>query len=132
MTSPGEEIIRRARSLVGTPFRPQGRDPTIGLDCVGLILCVFGIPADSVPGDYRMRGQHRRLIQAKLEPWFGPVAQVERGDVLLCSVSRDQLHLAISCGRSFVHADARFRRIVEVPGAPRWPVDGIFRSLVQI
>ena len=33
----GAAIAAAARALVGVPFRLQGRDPVLGLDCVGLV-----------------------------------------------------------------------------------------------
>ena len=39
----------------------------------------------------------------------------------------DQLHLGILTRQGFVHADACLRRVVETPGAPSWPVAGIYR-----
>lgn len=33
-------VIAHARRLVGTPVRHQGRDPAVGLDCVGLLVSV--------------------------------------------------------------------------------------------
>lgn len=121
--------MRRARALVGSPFRPQGREPRTGLDCVGLVLSAFGISPDSVRRNYRLRGGHRAEIEAGLMRHFRKVARntSRPGDVLLCAVSNDQLHLAISCGESFVHANARLRRIVETPGLPPWPVIGVYR-----
>lgn len=122
-------IVRRARSLVGSRFRPQGRDPETGLDCLGVILCAFSIPAGEVRSDYRLRGAHRGEIEAGLLCRFRRVSSGERraGDVLLCPLSDNQLHLAIDCAGSFVHADARLRRVVETPGSPEWPISGIFR-----
>lgn len=35
-----EDIIREARTLLGVPYRHQGRDPAIGIDCVGEVLVV--------------------------------------------------------------------------------------------
>lgn len=48
---------------------------------------------------------------------------------MLCAVAEEQLHLAIHCGASFVHADAQLRRVVETPGEPRWPIIAAFRPL---
>lgn len=117
-------VVERARALVGSRFRPQGRDPGTGLDCVGLVLAVFGIPVGAARRDYRLRGDHRLELQRELRVYFTTRAsnQCGAGDLMLCSVAADQLHLAISCGGSFVHADARLGRIVETPGAPPWPV----------
>lgn len=124
-----DDAVRRARALVGSPFRPQGREPATGLDCVGLVLSTFGISPDSVRRNYRLRGGHRPEIEAGLMRQFRKVARntSRPGDVLLCAISNDQLHLAISCGASFVHAEARLRRIVETPGRPPWPVVGVYR-----
>lgn len=130
MSFQAEDVVRRARALVGSPFRPQGRDPGTGLDCVGFVLSAFGISPDSVRRNYRLRGGHRPEMEAGLMRQFRKVGRNTSlpGDVLLCAISNDQLHLAISCGASFVHADARLRRIVETPGRPHWPVIGVYRQ----
>lgn len=129
MTTPANNFVRRARALVGSPFRPQGREPATGLDCVGVVLSVFDIPRDQVRRNYRLRGRHRREIELELGAWFRRLKANGRraGDVLLCAIAHDQMHLAIDCGASFVHADARLRRIVETPGEPTWPVIAAFR-----
>ena len=118
----------RARSLVGTPFRPQGRDGQ-GLDCAGLALAAFGLPKDLVRNDYRLRGNHRAEIEDALRFHFRKVGrrQARVGDLLLLSVTADQLHLAILTGSGFVHADARLGRVVETPGGPPWPVVAHYR-----
>lgn len=125
----GQAAIKRARALVGSRFRPQGRNPQTGLDCVGLVLATYGIAAASVRRDYRLRGDHRPEVERELATHFTTRrnGQCGTGDLMLCSVAPDQLHLAISCGASFVHADARLGRIVETPGAPPWPVLSTYR-----
>ena len=124
-----DEIVHRARALAGAVFRPQGRDGATGLDCVGLVVCAFEIPTCEVPRDYRLRGRHRSKIESELSRYFRRVKphELRAGDVMLCAIADDQMHLAISCGKSFVHADARLRRIVETPGNPVWPIIGVFR-----
>ena len=52
----------RALALVGVPFRPQGRSAADGLDCAGLALAAFELPADLVRNDYRLRGRHRARL----------------------------------------------------------------------
>lgn len=133
MILPPDEVVRRARSLVGVPFRPQGRDPRKGLDCVGLVLSVFRMPAASVRRDYRLRGAHAIELNAELSKIFARLSPASKaaGDVLLCAVSREQAHLAIECGASIIHADARLRRVVERPGECPWPVVAAFRSTIQ-
>jgi len=114
---------------VGCRFVPQGRSPDSGVDCVGLICLAFGIQTDKVPRTYRLRGASREAVEAGLEPVFRRVAarRARPGDVLLCRVSRDQLHLMLLSERGFIHADAMLRRVVETPGAAPWPVIGAYR-----
>ena len=120
---------RRALALVGTCFRPQGRDPAAGLDCVGLALAAFGLPAHLVRANYRLRGDHRAEVIRTLLHHFRRVGcrQARPGDLLLLAVAHDQLHLAVRTDRGFVHADAGLRRVAETPGEPPWPVIGTFR-----
>jgi len=122
------DFAAEACALVGTPFRPQGRDPAIGLDCVGLVLATFRIPFDSVRRDYRLRGNHRVEIESGIARFFRPVRPGEPGDLMLLMVGPDQLHLGVRTNLGFVHADARLGRAVETPGEPRWAVLGTFRK----
>ena len=119
----------RARALVGVPFRPQGRSAAQGLDCAGLALAAFGLPSFLVRDDYRLRGHHRAEIEAGLRSHFRRVSrrQSREGDLLLLSVGSDQFHLAVLTAAGFVHADARLRKVVETPGAPQWPIVGVYR-----
>lgn len=120
----------RARALVGTRFRPQGRAPEHGVDCVGLILCVFGLPDTEGRRDYRLRGDHRRELMGALGKRFRRVPRAQRraGDVLLLQVAADQVHLGIVTANGFVHADARIGMVVETPGLPDWPIIAMFRA----
>ena len=119
----------RARALVGTRFRAQGRTPALGLDCIGLVLCAFDLPAEGFRRDYRMRGDHRRELLAGLARPFRRVPPSRRkpGDVAVLQVTRDQLHLAILTENGFVHADARLGKVVETAGPPLWPILACFR-----
>jgi cell wall-associated NlpC family hydrolase len=121
-------FVQRARALIGVPFRPQGRSPELGLDCVGLTIEVFGIAPTSIRRNYRLRGEHRSEVETAIAPLFRRVAERRPGDLMLLAVAADQLHLAISTDRGFVHADAGLRRVVETPADPRWPIIGIYRK----
>lgn len=122
-------IVARARALVGSRFRPQGRDPATGLDCIGVLLCAFQIPADRAPRDYRLSGAERGRLEAELLKHFRRVnrGEMRAGDAMLCISAADQLHLAVHCGGSIIHADAKLRRVVETPGEPAWPIAAVFR-----
>lgn len=119
----------RARQLVGTRFRPQGRSSELGLDCIGLVMAVFAIPPALVRRDYRLRGDHRHEIMTGLAPWFRRVPRPRRrpGDVLLFQVASSQMHLAVQTGDGMVHADALRGKVVESGAIPLWPLVAVFR-----
>ena len=126
----GERIAARARALVGIRFRPQGRDPEIGLDCVGAAAAAAGIAAERVRSDYPLRSDSLTLLEHELcDLGLQPVAGEEAlpGDMVVMQAGPGQLHLGISTGTGFVHADAGLRMVVERPCPFPWPVLGIWR-----
>ena len=128
MSAPGSAAVERARALIGTRFRPQGRSAATGIDCVGLVLCAHRLPVAAVARDYALRGVADEVILAGLEPWFRRVARtrVRPGDVMLLRVAGDGLHLGIASEAGLIHADLR-HGVVERPGAMPWPMIGVFR-----
>ncbi len=117
------DVISRARALVGTRFRLHGRVPETGLDCVGLITCAC--PAIARPPEgYALRGGSAAGFAAMF------IDNVMRqragdpcpGDILLLQPSAAQFHLGVWTGESLIHADGVLRRVVETPSAPPWPV----------
>ena len=111
-------ITSAARGCVGARFRPHGRDPAYGLDCVGVAAVAFG---ESVPGDYAIRGGSvAEVARAARAAGLSAVTpdQARDGDLVLINAGPGQLHLAILTEVGFVHADAGLRRVVETPGRP--------------
>ena len=127
------DYARRARALIGTRFRPQGRWSELGVDCLGLLICVFGLSGQHIRRDYRLRGDHRRELLDGLQSYFRRVQRTAQrpGDVLLLRVAPDQFHIAVASAQGFVHADARLGMVVETAGPPRWPMIGVFRRRVR-
>lgn len=125
MTGP----VQQARRLVGTRFRPQGRDSRRGLDCAGLAILAFGLSPEQFRRDYRLRGDHLRELKGVLDGAFRRVARCRcrPGDLMVMTAGRDQLHLAIRTDQGFVHADARLGRVTETPGSPAWPLVAVYR-----
>ncbi len=123
------DYAARARALVGTPFRPQGRSPT-GFDCVGVVLATFGMPPEAVRRNYRLRGDHLQEISEALALNFRrlPKSQAHAGDLLLLETGARQLHLAVRTEDGFVHAHAGIGRVVETPGMPTWPTLRAYRK----
>lgn len=122
------DCAARARALVGTQFRPQGRSVEQGLDCVGLAAAACAVPAVTIPADYRLAGaaNGERLV-AGLAFGFRKVRERRPGDVLLMQPGRDRWHLGVWTGDAMVHADASLRAVVETPGEPTWPVVATYR-----
>ena len=130
MSRKGEEVAARARALVGVRFRPQGRSPERGLDCVGVAALATKVPLDRVPRGYATRGQHLPEIACKLHS-LG-LRQVssgmqETGDVVVMELGPMQLHLGVLTSQGIVHADAGLGRVVERPGKAPWPIKEIWR-----
>ncbi|WP_420140896.1 peptidoglycan endopeptidase [Sphingomonas sp.] len=124
----GDAIVAHARACVGARFRPHGRDPRWGLDCVGVAAAAFG---REVAGDYPLRGGDpdavSRAIAALGLRRIAPDLAAA-GDLVLMAAGPEQLHLAVLTERGFVHADAGLRRVVETPGRPVLAVIGAWRE----
>ncbi|MBN8839717.1 MAG: peptidoglycan endopeptidase [Sphingomonadales bacterium] len=120
-------IVAAARATIGARFRPHGRDPALGLDCVG--VAVWALAAGGwhgrVPAGYALAAGAAAVAPEMLD---GLVAcdGAAAGDLLLCRAGGG-LHLAIRTEAGVVHADAGLRRVVERPGAPPWPVLAAYR-----
>lgn len=116
-------MVARARACVGARFRLQGRDPAIGVDCVGLAAVAFDIVAPHA--DYGLRGGDAVVFVAMIER--AGLRKIEpdianAGSLLMVMPGPRQLHLLVLTPTGFVHADARLRRVVEVVGRPAFPI----------
>lgn len=111
-----DQIVARARGCVGARFRPYGRDPALGLDCVGVAAIAFGRTEIAA---YALRSADVRAADAALvKAGLRRIATAEAGDLALLQAAPTQLHLAVLTDIGFVHADTGLGRIVETPGRP--------------
>ncbi|MDQ4088503.1 MAG: C40 family peptidase [Pseudomonadota bacterium] len=125
----GEEVVRRARALIGVRFRPQGRSRDTGVDCIGLVA--VALEREDVRQDYRLRGGCQAELERGLEASGMRQADgLAAGCVVVMRPGPEQLHLGIWSGSGLIHADAGLGRVVERPGAPPWPVLGRWRMEV--
>lgn len=125
-------VAARARALVGTRFRPQGRCSEHGLDCLGLVAAAGGIPAELVPSGYAMRSEVAEdMLSLTLDRRVRRIAGADsrEGDVLLVQAGPGQHHFLVLLKDGFVHSDARLGRVVETPGLVMWPVLAAWRIL---
>ncbi|MEP1423171.1 MAG: NlpC/P60 family protein [Erythrobacter sp.] len=114
---PGEQLARAASLLIGTRFQLHGRDPKVGLDCIGLVACslkaVGRLP--DVPQGYRLRNiDHSRWIACAGRSGLVPVDdQIAIGDIVLVQPGPGQYHLVIvESTTSMIHAHAGLRKVV--------------------
>lgn len=121
-----DAIVAAARGCIGARFRPHGRDPAFGLDCVGVVAIAYAVP---VPADYALRGGSAEAIARLIDgAGFARVDRAEAGDLQLIEAGPGQLHLVVRSPLGFVHADAGLRRVVEVPGDPA----GVVRATWEV
>jgi cell wall-associated NlpC family hydrolase len=125
-----QAIVAAARSALGTRFRPQGRTPGLGLDCVGLALVAAraaGVQPQSLPV-YALNGEHGERLEAALRA-LG-CHRVERrlpGDLLIAAPAPRHRHLAIVADGGIIHAHAGLGKVVEGPLDPHWTIIGCWR-----
>ena len=123
-------VAARALALVGTRFRPQGRRPEHGLDCVGLAGVAADVPPSILPKGYRLRSEASlALIESD---WGGRAIRIGAseasiGDIVLVEAGPGQHHVVVLVEGGFVHADARLGRVAERPGTVPWPVLAAWR-----
>lgn len=117
--------VEIARSLIGTPWVHQGRDPSIGIDCVGLLELAYGVRDSYVYS----RDPHSGMIDKRMEVHFGkPVMDGARvGDAVSLGfgVSGASRHVAIIGdykygGLSIIHTDSVIGRVVESRYDDKW------------
>ena len=122
------EIVARARGCIGVRFRAQGRDPALGLDCIGLVAVAIG--RAGIATDYSTRSADRARIERGLAAaGLRLMAEPRAGDVALFASGAGQLHLAIVSEDGVIHADAAARRVVERPGPAPWPLLSAWRVM---
>lgn len=112
-----EDIVRVARSYLGTPFHHRGRLPGVGLDCAGILVCAARELALVAAGfdvpPYTMTPDGRSMV-AWCERYMTPVTReaMQPGDAVLLIVDALPQHLGIlgdyrHGGLSIIHAAAR-------------------------
>ena len=99
-TTPGEEVVRVAEGLIGTPYKFGGDDPERGFDCSGLVFYSFDRLGIEVP---RTAADQRQAAK--------PVARdaLTPGDlVFFRSSARRVDHVGIYAGEGrFIHAPSK-------------------------
>lgn len=125
MTDGEAAALAAARACLGTPFRPQGRLPGVGLDCVGLVLVAAAAAGiDLRPPPYRLSGDPRLLMAAVLAGQGWRPAPLGPGRLIVMAPGGPARHLGLLTDAGVIHAHAGLGRVVEGPLDPAIAVIG--------
>jgi NlpC/P60 family putative phage cell wall peptidase len=129
-------IVATARTWVGTNFVHQGRVKSLGVDCVGIPLCVaeelsakdkegqpmtgkmYASYSSQPEGNYVHRMCQKHLVQK-------PVNQMKPGDVITMNVVSAPCHVGVlgedANGLTIIHAySGASNKVVEQPLDVKW------------
>jgi cell wall-associated NlpC family hydrolase len=119
------QIVYCAETLLGVTFRHQGRNPSVGLDCVGLAVTV----AKMVGLDpYDTSSYSRRPDGSKFLEHFSragckrkPILEAKPGDLIIFKESSYPCHVAILGYDDFmIHSFILRRKVVREKLAGIW------------
>jgi NlpC/P60 family putative phage cell wall peptidase len=127
-----ERVIAEARNWLGTPYRHQGRQRTVAVDCIGLVFGVmhavglgsseFWIAFNRKHRSYKRvpDGHSLHDIFSLYTPEY-PKTQAKPGDVLLICMAGMPRHTAILSERgSIIHAHSEAHGCIEQPWTDTW------------
>ncbi len=120
----GLDVVRVARTWLGTPYHHQGRVKGAGVDCAGLLVGVakeLGLSDFDVTGySGRPNGDSlTRVCQEQMTPIT--LEQLSAGDVLLFKFEAYAGHLGIFIGdNTLIHSYMPRRQVVEHSLDARW------------
>jgi len=93
-----DEITRTARTYLGSKWKHRGRN-RIGVDCVGLILCIardLGIEAQDVDREYKRTPEIELFLdQLKRQTVAGSVRNIRPGSILVLNQGPYPCHCGI-------------------------------------
>lgn len=138
---PPPTLEEAARQFLGVPFLHQGRNPAVGIDCIGLIVCSFIVcawPHGEHDDPTYGRRPYRGMLEKHLGAAFGdplPAAQARPSDILTFRwLGGSVCHVGV-CGRhpggglTVIHTSAMHGRVVEHSLRAPWlsRVAGVYR-----
>jgi cell wall-associated NlpC family hydrolase len=126
-----------ARAYLGTPFRHQGRNPDIGIDCIGLIVLAGEDAGHLFPvfdrTDYG-KDPVDGLLEEMLRLAFGPpLSDMQPGDIVAIDFKGAVRHVGIvgehPAGLSLIHTNMAVGRVTEARIDWKWRkrIKGVYR-----
>lgn len=118
-----------ARNYLGVPFRHQGRNPAIGIDCVGLVVCCARDCGISTEADFAGYGTDpaHGLLEQQLDLAFGASVggELQPGDVVAIDFKGATRHVAIVAeraggGLNLIHTNFSTQCVTEAILNEKW------------
>lgn len=128
-----------ARGLLGVPFRHQGRNPAIGIDCIGLIVVAglrAGLAFPAFDSTAYSEDPALGLLEAHLSAALGtPVAKdsLQAGDIVSIDYKGETRHVGIVAehphGLSLIHTNMAVGEVTEARINEKWlrRIVGVYR-----
>lgn len=123
MTNKTDILCVAARNCLGTPFHHQGRQPGLGLDCIGLVVIALQAAGMVVKDrqDYGRRPDGQSLEAALRQHGAVKVDTIKAGRVLLFRYDRQPQHVALATSEAtMIHSFAAAEEVVETCIGPYW------------
>lgn len=126
------EIVEAARTLVGRPYQHQGRNPRLGMDCIGLVCCTWQLLYDKmpiIPANYTMFPKPQLLLgyvnKHLVKTMRMTLAEFKYGDIVVLLGDRDTpQHFAIVGNfenhKSMIHSYLKLGKVVEMRWGTPW------------
>jgi len=127
-----DAIVAGARRCLGVPVRPQGRNPDVALDCIGVVEVAAraaGI-GRTAPSNYSLRSDNqRRLVDGLAAAGCRQIAAgcAMPGDIIETRIPGGSSHVGIVTERGFVHAHFGVGRVVESTVPVGWTIASAWR-----
>lgn len=93
------DFVSECRSYIDTPFKHQGRIPSVGIDCAGVVICAsvkLGQKFEDLT-NYNMRPTQEDILKKIIDSGFYDVSLEDTipGDLLLMAYDGNIQHIAI-------------------------------------
>jgi cell wall-associated NlpC family hydrolase len=122
-----QDVVRVARSMIGVPFRHQGRSRVTGVDCVGLAIVTLqelgAVPRPFEIMDYA-RHPNGGELGDRIEKHCTPLPAATPGALVAVRWKKELAHVAIvgrdDNGMTLIHAYSRRNSVIEHGLRGRW------------
>ena len=124
-----EDIVKKAREWIGTPWVHQASVKGVGCDCVGMVRGVYteltgnkvGGAMDYTRSFYLFSGEERLKNEIGKYCMEVPIGEAKSGDVILISfLNLPSQHIGILADGTFIHSWEDIGKVVEIPYDAAW------------